>query len=387
MVFHPNVGQLTLQSSIANLAVDPEDQCLINLLRRMIEFLVENEYQVIKNVPLRQYPMSPKLAEYEAAGANKEPNKVFSISSDVETIRSQMLSSDRLRWLYSFFFLGVPTSKKTAEVQLGRQLSDDAIDCGVFVALPDDEYRSMIRFVPTGNTVYLTSVFDRTCPHFTYLSYDSLIFSQLVADRLSVDEPSRRILDYCCGTGFVGLGAVRPEDALDGIDLSPSAIWFSRLNAVMLGVTDKVRFSRSSTPPTKGEYDLILCNPPYVHDKDGQEVLLDSSGGTLHGCEKTMDFLGAFRDLLSPDGVCYMITRSPIMGDGSIFLYNHLCGSNLGFEGEVVKLGGNVSSVEAWAKAEGISDYTHLLICARKGSNGRSWKLIRPESVFCSYAF
>ncbi|MEM4644442.1 MAG: methyltransferase [Candidatus Methanomethylicaceae archaeon] len=90
-----------------------------------------------------------------------------------------------------------------------------------------------------------------------------------------------RVLDLCCGTGFVGLCLAEKADSVTAVDLNPSAVkntcenfrlnrQYEKLRAVVGDLFGPLRY--------KG-YDLIVMNPPYLWDSDWEPDDLSWSGG------------------------------------------------------------------------------------------------------------
>lgn len=82
-------------------------------------------------------------------------------------------------------------------------------------------------------------------------------------------DPSRhcRVLDLCCGSGAIGLSlaALAGDTEVVLSDISKDALQVAELNAVHLGVKDRVSLIRSDLfRETGGGFDLIVSNPPYV---------------------------------------------------------------------------------------------------------------------------
>lgn len=81
-------------------------------------------------------------------------------------------------------------------------------------------------------------------------------------------EPSR-VLDMCTGSGCLAvLSALNFDEAqVDAVDISADALTLASINIGKYKLEEQVRLVQSdglSQIPEGLEYDLILCNPPYV---------------------------------------------------------------------------------------------------------------------------
>lgn len=78
--------------------------------------------------------------------------------------------------------------------------------------------------------------------------------------------PGARALDLCCGSGCLGLSLKlrRPDVEVTLSDISPEACALSRENARRLGAEARVAEGDFLAPFLGGQFDLILCNPPYI---------------------------------------------------------------------------------------------------------------------------
>ena len=84
------------------------------------------------------------------------------------------------------------------------------------------------------------------------------------------DRAPRKIVDLGTGPGTLLLAALSqwPDAQGIGIDASPDALVYARANAERLGMADRTELRRGDwTDGIAEQFDLVLCNPPYVEDK------------------------------------------------------------------------------------------------------------------------
>jgi release factor glutamine methyltransferase len=94
------------------------------------------------------------------------------------------------------------------------------------------------------------------------------------------------ILDLGTGPGTLLLAALAqwPEAHGLGIDASPDALAYARRNAELLDMADRASFRVGNwADGVAGEFDLILCNPPYIATDESlpAEVREHEPGGAL----------------------------------------------------------------------------------------------------------
>ncbi|WP_411340459.1 peptide chain release factor N(5)-glutamine methyltransferase [Sphingopyxis sp. J-6] len=80
-----------------------------------------------------------------------------------------------------------------------------------------------------------------------------------------------QILDLGTGPGTLVLALLSelPEAAGLGVDVSADALAFARRNAGELQMQDRAIFREGDwTDDVAGQFDLILCNPPYIADTE-----------------------------------------------------------------------------------------------------------------------
>lgn len=99
---------------------------------------------------------------------------------------------------------------------------------------------------------------------------DSETLIEAAVDHFGGDGP-KRVLDLGTGPGTLLLAVLAewPEAYGLGVDESEKAVDYAAMNADDLGMGDRARFQLGDwTVGLAGQFDLILCNPPYVADSE-----------------------------------------------------------------------------------------------------------------------
>ena len=118
------------------------------------------------------------------------------------------------------------------------------------------------------------------------------------------DLPQARVLDLCAGSGCVGLALAYncPQAQVVLADWSEKALEVARQNLLRCQLTDQVALVQANAleDPARelGDFDLILCNPPYIPRRVVEEELDLSVRGyephmALDGGEDGLDFYRA----------------------------------------------------------------------------------------------
>ena len=131
------------------------------------------------------------------------------------------------------------------------------------------------------------------------------------------DLPQARVLDLCTGSGCVGLALAYncPNAQVVLADWSEEALEVARQNVLRNQLSDQVSLVRANaleTPDRElGDFDLILCNPPYIPRRVVEEELDPSVRDyephmALDGGEDGLDFYRAitlhWKWALRPEG-------------------------------------------------------------------------------------
>ncbi len=136
----------------------------------------------------------------------------------------------------------------------------------------------------------------------------------LVERAISLLPRGARFADLCTGSGCVAISTLcsRPDTTALAVDLFEDTLAIAARNAQRNGAFDRVRFLQADvlkTPPSVGQFDAILSNPPYIQsavvDTLSAEVLGEPRAA-LDGGADGLDFyraiLGAWCTTLRENG-------------------------------------------------------------------------------------
>ena len=134
-------------------------------------------------------------------------------------------------------------------------------------------FQKLINKRSTGKPIaYLTNKKFFWKSEFT-VSEDTLIprpDTELVIEKvldLTACKNKLSILEIGVGSGCILLSILKEKKSFygTGIDISKSCLNISKLNAIKLNVSSKLKLYKSNVDKfTLGKYDLIISNPPYI---------------------------------------------------------------------------------------------------------------------------
>ncbi|HWW59369.1 MAG TPA: HemK family protein methyltransferase, partial [Sphingopyxis sp.] len=105
---------------------------------------------------------------------------------------------------------------------------------------------------------------------------DSETLIEAALSRIDDRDAPLRLLDLGTGPGTLLLALLSelPEAAGLGVDASQAALALAGENAEALGMADRAVFRESDwAAEVAGDFDLILCNPPYI--ANSEELMRD----------------------------------------------------------------------------------------------------------------
>jgi len=133
--------------------------------------------------------------------------------------------------------------------------------------------------------------------------------------QLTVREPVGRALDLGTGCGVQALHLASHAGAVVATDVNRRALWVTRFNARLNGLTNiDVRDGSFFEPVRDERFDLIATNPPFViSPATGQRLVYRDSG--LPGDRVVEDIVRAAPDRLTDGGLCQVLANWVIRAD------------------------------------------------------------------------
>jgi release factor glutamine methyltransferase len=135
-----------------------------------------------------------------------------------------------------------------------------------------------------------------------------------------------RVLDLGCGSGACGVAAARRGCDVVAVDINPSAVRCTRINALLNHMEVDVREGDLFTPVAGERFDVILFNPPYYRG-----VPRDGIDHAWRSPDMPERFAQQLQEHLALGGHALLVLSSD--GDGTAFLHSL---ERRGFAHEVV---------------------------------------------------
>lgn len=131
---------------------------------------------------------------------------------------------------------------------------------------------------------------------------------------LAEETPVTHILDMCTGSACIAIACALhfPQAQVDAVDISSDALAVAEINVARHQVAENVHLIQSDlfTAVPKQQYQIMLCNPPYVDAEDmanlpaeyQHEPTLALAGGK-DGLDCVARILEKAADYLAPEGI------------------------------------------------------------------------------------
>ena len=145
-------------------------------------------------------------------------------------------------------------------------------------------------------------------------SHIAALLGNRLAPWISRPASVKTALDLCTGSGCLAvlLAHSFPRASIDAADISPAALAVAKINRQRYGLRNRVRLVESDLFSALGgkQYDLIVCNPPYVTTRGIRRLPREyrhepraALAGGRDGLDLVRRVLGAASRHLSPRGL------------------------------------------------------------------------------------
>jgi len=172
-------------------------------------------------------------------------------------------------------------------------------------------WRSRVSLYPLGDRLFFT---DHRFAHHAWIKArvprDPVMYlgpDTYYLARTTLHRPIRGALDLCAGSGVHGVLAAGTAERSVGVDISPRAVNFARVNAMLNDAWNAVFVEGDLFGPVAGErFDLIVANPPFVPSPVYELTYRD---GGPSGADVLRRIVASLPDYLTSDGIAQIVTH------------------------------------------------------------------------------
>ena len=188
-----------------------------------------------------------------------------------------------------------------------------------------DVLRSLVRISSIGDELFVHSGYPTTHDDAVFFGPDTYRFAQFVQSGVTTfkrnNNQALRLLDVGCGSGAGGIVASRalaPSGPVEVCmnDINPVALQYTGVNAAFAAVPIKPALG-NALRAVKGDFDLIISNPPYLDDAAGRAY---RHGGAGLGRALSVRIGQEALNRLAPGGRLLLYTGVAIVGGVDPFL-------------------------------------------------------------------
>jgi methylase of polypeptide subunit release factors len=199
--------------------------------------------------------------------------------------------------LCRFFLAGEEVAKGDLERVLPRSFQG-LMAVGIPVA-EGSRVRSLLRLRPHKEGYYFED-FPRTMAEGDAEFVMGVAPTTRILRQIVPTFKRSRVLDLCCGGGWLALGELRDGTSVVASDLSGRCLAVARLNARLNGKSGVDWRQGPWFEPVRGEeFDLIISNPPFVQSPGGRTMAMDTPAEE----DPVSLILSQMPSYLAPDGV------------------------------------------------------------------------------------
>lgn len=179
--------------------------------------------------------------------------------------------------------------------------------------------RSTLRASTLHGQLYFHSAYPTTATDAVFFGPDTSRFVRALRWALAVlEQAPLRAADIGCGAGpaAITIALAHPSAAVYAIDINPSALQLTEVNAALAGAAGVRALSSDMLTGVAGLFDLIVSNPPYLLDRERRAY---RHGGGALGAGMSLAVVEAAIARLAPCGKLMLYTGVAIIGNRDPF--------------------------------------------------------------------
>lgn len=179
---------------------------------------------------------------------------------------------------------------------------------------------SEVRWASLCGLLFVHSSFPTIAHDSVFFGPDTYRFAQAIEEHLRTAlHPIHRAVDIGCGSGAgaVLIARARREASVLAVDINPTALRYTAVNAALAGVENVSAWHSDILQGTTGEFDLIVANPPYMQDPQQRAY---RHGGDRLGSQLSVRILEQALARLTVGGSLVLYTGAPCVAGQDLFL-------------------------------------------------------------------
>ncbi len=180
--------------------------------------------------------------------------------------------------------------------------------------------RSEVRWSSLGGQLFVHSAYPTVAHDSVFFGPDTYRFARAIEKHLrEVRQPIRSAVDIGCGSGAgaILIALACREAQVQAVDINPTALRFTAVNAALAGVTNVAAWHSDVLQGTSGDFDLIVANPPYMQDPQARAY---RDGGGELGSALSVRIASEALGRLAPGGSLLLYTGAPSVAGVDLFL-------------------------------------------------------------------
>ncbi len=185
-------------------------------------------------------------------------------------------------------------------------------------------WRSTVRWSSLQELLFVHSAFPTVGHDAVFFGPDTYRYAQAIEQHLShCVHPIRTAVDIGCGSGMgaILIGKARREAQVSAVDINPTALRFTAVNAALAEVSNVSAWHSDILTGVSGDFDLIVANPPYMQDTLQRAY---RHGGERMGSELSVRIAQAAVARLTLGGTLLLYTGAPCVDGVDLFLAHAL---------------------------------------------------------------